>query len=76
MYANSIKPHDMQGYFLFSLIFLTMVQCKILTLRILEALENALDFVYDDCKDFNIDGVFGVILAEGKFCFSKIMLGN
>lgn len=33
--------------------------------RILGALTRALNFVYENCKDVNVDGMFGVVLAEG-----------
>lgn len=55
-----------KGLFIFLLTLIITVQCNVLPQFVVNALERALNCVYDDCKDFNVDGVFGVALAEGK----------
>lgn len=56
-------------------LFAKTEQSELLTKLTLDALEKAINFVYDDCEDFNVDGVFGVALAEGKKgLFSRIRL--
>lgn len=50
-------------FFLFN--FLITIQCQVTPEGILDALESALNFVHGDYKNFNVDGVFGVTLAEG-----------
>lgn len=51
---------------LLTLFVLSVIECQTALLqRVLNSLEKALNFVYEDCKDLNVDGVFGVVLAEG-----------
>lgn len=59
--------------YLILLTFISSVMCQTLPQRTLDALERALNFVNDDCEDFNVDGVFGVTLAEGK-CSITILI--
>lgn len=60
------------------LVLLTLIldaKCQILQQLVLEGLQRAINFVYYDCKNLNVDGVFGVVLAEGAYLKLRQFLG-
>lgn len=57
---------------LFTLLALRYGDAKTPLISVIEALEKLVVFYKNSYQDFNVDGLFGLRVVEGKFCVLSV----